>query len=205
MIRSLCIDPAWSGGTPPDILFTRTIYTGARWAVRPDQWDIVGHYLTLGLTVSLVLDKTSGDPAQYADWATSDWMRSRVKWFVGNEMDGIGEASWTMTPSEYDDLWRASRVLHGERWIGGMCSGIPSIARNYLKPDAAGLSVHIYTLNPYDAAIRTRQYKGLGPLIWIGEWHPSDNYRLMDYSWPNVNTNDFCFSDAMVPGLGLWA
>lgn len=202
--RYLCIDPAWSGGTPPDVLLTRTIYTGARWAVKPDQWPYVGHCLELGLNVALVIDSDSGDPAQYFDWATSDWMLSRVKWFVGNEPDGSGPASWTMTPDQYGVLWQSATGLHGERWIAGMVSGDTTRARQYLQPDAAGLGVHLYTLSPSQAAQRVNQYQQLHLPVWVGETHAAAGYKLGDYTW-QVPVNDFCYAEAQVPGLGLWA
>lgn len=203
-MRYLCIDPAWSGGTPPDVLLQRTIYGGARWAVKPDQWGYVGHCLELGLNVALVIDSDSGDPAQYADWATSDWMLARVKWFVGNEMDGTGESSWIMTPAQYSDLWEAGKVLHGERWIGGVCSGDVKRAKPYLKSDAAGLGVHIYTLSPAAAQAKVAEYRALGKRVHVGETHAVAGYKLSDYTW-TVDVNDFAYSEAMVSGFGLYA
>lgn len=203
--RYLAVDPRWPGGTPSDTLMTRTIYSGPRFVVFPDSWPSVGHYLNLGQTVALVLARESGDPAQYADWATADWMLDRVHWFVGNEMDGSGPASWTMTPAEYADLWWRSRVLHGRRWVGGLCSGDVVRARDYVQPDMYGLGVHIYTLNPAYAQAKVQEYQSFGR-VWVGETHPADGYKLSDYIWPaGVNVTDFCYSNAMVPGLGLWA
>jgi hypothetical protein len=189
--RFLASDLRWPGGTPPDILLT---------------WDQVGHMLELGLDVAPVLAKESGDPAQYADWFTSDWMKPRVHWFIGNEMDGVDEgSSWVMDSAEFVDLWQASRVLNGERWIGGMISGDVERARQYLKPDAAGLGVHIYTLNPTDARAKVRQYQGLGAKVWVGETHPAGNFKMADYTWPaGVNVNDFCFSSEMEKDWGLY-
>ena len=205
-MRYLCIDPAWSGGTPPDHLVTRTIYGGARWAVKPDQWSICGHYLELGLNLALVIDSDSGDPSQYADWFTSDWMKSRVAWFVGNEPDGDGPSSWIMDPDTYDVLWQESSCLHGARWVAGMCSGDPARAKPYLQIGAAGLAIHLYTLSPTEAALKIADYRTLHRRLWVGETHPASGYRMADYTWPStVNINDFAYSEAMVPGMGLWA
>jgi hypothetical protein len=202
--RFLASDLRWPGGTPPDILLTRTIYSGVRFVVFPDIWDQVGQ---LSLDVAPVLAKESGDPAQYADWFTSDWMKPRVHWFIGNEMDGIeGGSSWVMDAGEFSALWDASRVLNGERWIGGVCSGDVERARPYLQPDAAGLGIHIYTLNPTHARLKTVAYKSmLGVKVWVGETHPAGNFKMADYTWPaGVNVNDFAYSEAMVETMGLF-
>src|SRR5260370_32167926 len=82
MKRFLCCDPRYSQGTPPDVLLTRTLYGGGRFVAFPELWPYVGHCLELGLDVALVLAQESGDPAQYADWASSDWMTPRVNLFV---------------------------------------------------------------------------------------------------------------------------
>jgi len=166
----------------------------------------VGHYLELGLYLALVLDADSGDPAAYNDWGSSDWMIPRIAWFIGNEMDGGPPASWVMSPADYGTLWQRTAGLHGDRYVGGVCSGSPERARPYLQPAAAGLSVHLYTLSPLLAQRRLLEYKSaLGVKLWVGETHPSGDYRLGDYRWDQVNVNDFCYSDAMVPGMGLYA
>lgn len=202
--RYLCIDPEWSGGTPPDNILTSTIYSGVRFVARPDLWPVVGRMLTIGVNVQLVIARESGNPAQYFDWATSDWMLPRVSWVVGNEPDGSGPSSWTMTTMEYAMLWQASRGLHGARWVAGMVSGNTAKARQYLQPDAAGMAVHIYTLNPTGAKQAMTAYGKLGVPLWVGETHPSEGYKLADYTW-SVPVNDFCFTDQMVPGMGLYA
>lgn len=202
-MRYLCCDPRYPEGTPPDHLLTKTIYSGVRFVVFPELWPQVGHFLELGLNVALVIAKESGDPAQYMDWASSNWMWGRVKWFIGNEPDGSGDSSWTMTPAEYQDLWIACKMLHGQRWIGGMVSGSVPAARPYLQTNAAGLGVHIYTLSPAAAQAKVKAYQALGYPVHIGETHPADNYKMSDYVW-TVNVNDFCYSNAMVPGMGLW-
>jgi hypothetical protein len=206
--RFLASDLRWPGGTPPDILLTRTIYQGVRFVVFPEIWDQVGHMLELGLDVAPVLAKESGDPTQYTDWFGSDWMKPRVHWFIGNEMDGVDEgSSWVMDSAEFGDLWQASRVLNGERWIGGMSSGDVGRARPYLQPDAAGLAVHIYTLDPTAARNKVREYQfNLKTKVWVGETHPADGFRMADYTWPSgVNVNDFAYSEAMVETMGLFA
>jgi hypothetical protein len=159
--RFLCTDPSWWGGTAPDCLLRYTVYSGQRFVAKPGMWDVVGHTLELGLDVGLVIAKESGDPAQYSDWATSDWMFTRVNWFIGNEMDNVGPSSWTMNPDDYRTLWNACKVLHGKRWVGGLASGDPSKAKLYYQPDADGMTAHIYTLNPVDAFNRVAQSEEL--------------------------------------------
>jgi hypothetical protein len=205
MRRYLCCDPRYPQGTPPDSLLTKTFYSGPRFVVFPELWPYVGHCLELGLDVALVIARESGDPAQYFDWATSDWMLPRVKWFVGNEPDGSGESSWIMAPAAYAVLWDNCRGLHGERWIAGMCSGDVQRARQYLQPDAAGLGVHLYTLDPAAAIAKLAEYGTLEKRLQIDEMHPADGFKLSDYTWPpDVPVSDFCFSDAQVPGMGLY-
>ena len=209
MKRYLCIDPRYDLGTPPDALVTKTIYSGVRFVVFPDSWPEVSHYLELSpnLDIQLVIARESGDPAQYMDWATSDWMRPRVSWVIGNEPDGPdGGSSWVMTPEEYQQLWDSCKGLSGARWLAGMCSGDVERARQYLQPDAAGLMVHIYTLAPVAAYAKVREYKGLGLPVRVGETYPADGYKLADYSWPVIGgVNDFCYSRAMNPDTGLYA
>ncbi len=200
--RHLCIDPEWL--EVPDCVLTRTFYTGVRFVARPDLWPEVGRFLELGLNVQLVIARESGDVAQYAEWATSEWMWSRISWVVGNEPDGTGEASWIMDPAHYAELWDTARVLSGPRWIAGMCSGNVQLAKPYLQPDAAGLAIHIYTLDPVKAKAKVTEYKTLGKKLWIGETHPAGGYKMGDYTWTDP-VNDFCFSDSMVAGMGLWA
>jgi hypothetical protein len=203
-MRYLCIDPRWPGGTPPENLLTQTIYSGVRFVVFPELWPQVGHYLELGLDVQLVIAKESGDPAQYFSWATSDWMRPRISWVAGNEPTSTGPSSWTMTPNEYRSLWQACLGLHGSLFVAGMADGDPANARPYLQPDAAGLSVHIYTLDPAQAAAKVAEYATLGVPVRVGETHPAGGYKMADYSW-DVPVNDFCFSNGMEPGQGLFA
>jgi hypothetical protein len=206
LMRLLCIDPAWEPGTPSDALLQEQGYGGVRFVARPDLFDQVAHYINLGLHVMLVLARESGDPAQYAEWGPFDFGDGpRLHWVVGNEPDGSGDSSWSMTPRQYRGLWRSARVLQGERWVAGMCSGDPARAAAYLQRDATGLCVHLYTLGPDGASARLADYGALGLPVWVGEWHQADDFALGDYDFGEVWANDFCFSSAMVPGMGLYA
>ena len=202
--RFLRCDPHWPEGTPPDVLLTRTIYGGVSFVAFPDLWPYVGHCLELGLDINLVIARESGDPAQYYDWATSDWMIPRMVWTIGNEPTSTGPSSWRMTPDEYRSLWTKCRRLHGARWVAGMADGDPEQAKPYLQPDMDGLTVHIYTLSPTQAKQKVKDYQALEHKVRIGETHAATGYRLSDYTW-SVDVTDFCYSEKMVEGFGLYA
>jgi hypothetical protein len=203
-MQFLCIDPAWSGGTPPDEVVAR--FDGVRFVARPDLWDAVSSYLDADKKVMLVITSQSGPVEQYADWASADWFADRVYWTIGNEPDGEGEASWIMSPDEYAELWARARCLHGQRFIAGMCSGQPDIAVQYVQPDADGLCVHLYGLSPEAAQTKISAYaKATGLPVWVGEWHEADGFSPEDYDFGEVWANYFCYSDAMHAGMGLRA
>jgi hypothetical protein len=205
-MKFLAIDPRWDGGTPSDDLARR--FDGVRFVAFPNGWDHVGHYLDMGLLVDLVLARESGDPAQYVGWATDEWFRERLRWIVGNEPDGSGASSWTMTPKQYRVLWkRAAMFLNGERWIAGMCSGDPARAAQYAQHDAAGWVVHLYGLTAEEAVARLLEYQAAlpGPLR-VGECHQVqgadvDEYLsgLEQHAWVTY----FCCCDDMDTGMGL--
>lgn len=203
-MRFLATDPAWDPGSPPDELIESDFDGGVRFVARPELWPAVGHFLNMGRHVALVLARESGDPEQYAEWGTAEWMHDKLHWIVGNEPDGEGEASWIMSPREYRALWIRSRCLKGERWIAGMCSGDVARAAKYLQADATGLTVHIYGLSAEQAAAKVAEYAALGLSVWVGEFHPDGDEPTEDYwaAFGDVWANFFCYSNAMVAGFG---
>jgi len=198
-MRRLCIDPSWPGGTPP--LQIAHLYGGLRYVLFNTSWPVTSDYINGGWYVHGVVARESGDPAFFADWGPPNFDLT-----VGNEPDVTGRSSWTMTPTEYGQLWQATNNYQCPRWIGGFASGDVSRAAQYLShaPGAVGIDIHLYTLSPNEALARIRQYQTLGRRVRVGEWAPSQGYRLTDYQFP-VDADDFCYSNAMVDGMGLYA
>jgi hypothetical protein len=196
--RGLCIDPRWSGGTPSTKI--ASLYRVVRYVLFSDSWSDTAAYINSGWYVQGVIARESGDPTLFADWGPPNF-----DIVIGNEPEGGPPSSWVMSPAEYGDLWASTRNYDAPRWIAGMCSGDVSRAERYLAraPGAAGLTVHLYGLSPAQATRKIRDYAKLGLPVRVGEWHPAEGYRLTDYAF-SVHANDFCLSDAMVEGMGLY-
>lgn len=201
--RYLCIDPRWDGGTPSGKI--ADLYYGMRYVLFQDSWDVTSDYINAGWYIQGVVARESinNDWNQLAFF--SNWGPPNFDIIIGNEPDSNGPASWTMTPDEYNALWHATDNYDAPRWIAGMASGDVARAAEYVQraPGAAGLMIHLYGLSPTQATKKVTEYKKLGLPVRIGEWHAAQGFRHTSYSFA-VPANDFCLSDAMVAGSGLY-
>ena len=163
----------------------------------------VQRYRQAGIRVAGVIARESGDPAQYVGLPWSALV-------IGNEMDQIGEASWTLDPQEYADLWHRCATLypHVPRLVGGLASGIVAAGLPYIEaaPDAAGFAVHPYAKRAEEARSLLREYKARCNLpLWVTEWH-RDAWEIGDFmrmlSEECVGACWFAW-DASVPGFEL--
>lgn len=201
--RYLCIDPRYQLGTPSQKI--ADLYYGMRYVLFQDIWDITANYINSGWYVQGVVARESINDDWNALNFFADWAPPNFDIIIGNEPDSSGGASWTMTPDEYGALWQATSNYQAPRWIAGMTSGDVALAAQYVAraPGAAGLMIHLYGLSPSRATAKVNEYKKIGLPVRVGEWHAANGYRHTSYSF-SVPANDFCWSDAMVPGFGLY-
>lgn len=202
-MRGLCIDPRWNGGTPNDQI--AGLYRAVRYVLFHEGWcwPKTSAYINSGWYVRGVIAAESGNPQPFADWGPPNFDIT-----IGNEPDVESGSSQTMSPEEYGDLWASTDNFQAPRWIAGMASGDPGRAEAYVAraPGAAGLTVHLYTLSPDEVLQRIADYQSLGLPVRVGEWHAAGGYRFHEYTFPpDVDVHDFCYSNAMVNGFGLYA
>lgn len=219
-MRFLCIDPRHDGGRPTAELVHYLGYGGVRFVVFPERFNDVAYYLNSGLKVQMVLARESGPVEAFADWFATDdpglqgWFRENVFWVIGNEPDAYGgHSSWIMNPEEYWQLWqRARKALpsHLERWVAGQCSGDITRSKWYAQEDMTGIVVHPYAKTPQEAVALVFEYANyLNAPVWVGEFEPHPNHDSSNepywqaFAEHGIWANEFCFSDAMVPGFGM--
>lgn len=200
-MRGACIDPTYPEGTPSGkaALLVRRY----RMVLFANSLDTVDNFINSGTYVHGVIASNSGDPAFFANWGMPNFDVT-----VGNEPTTVSDSSWTMSPSAYGDLWQATANYAAPRWIGGFADGNPASVEPYLRvaPDAAGIDIHLYTLNPDELVQRIADYRSLGLPVRVGEWHMSGDLRYGDYWFPqDIDDNVYCYSDAMGAGFGVFA
>ena len=198
---------------------------GATWVriVATPEYDLTAYFTTLrtaGIRVLLVLARESGgDYRLYRDLYST-----RVDaWQIGNEPDGEGESSWSMTPHEWASLGRSVRALMPTALIvgGGLVSGQPSWLTGVDISWADALSFHPYAKNAIrdddlpDIFELLEDYKRFGKPLIISEWgwwsdveHRAvaevDHTTLWAAETSEIEAFFyFCHSDRMVTPFGL--
>ena len=136
---------------------------------------------------------------------------------VGNEPDAPSSAvsSWSMTPDEYVRLWKECRKQDpGGYFIsGGLLGGDPKWWREVAPQldGVKGVALHLYwTPNPAETRRTVDDFASIrdprAP-VWVTEWHPQDSKDLLPLAdlLAEITPLDFffCWTDGMVPGLGL--
>ena len=131
-------------------------------------------------------------------------------WQVGNEPDGTGESSWTMTPWSFSALLKEARGVLGSRSYlvaAGMVSGQPGWLKDVDLSPVNAIACHPYAKWPGtdDLDYMLEGYAGYGKPLWVTEYHARtigmaaalrDDPRL-------TVAMAFCYSDQMVDGFGL--
>lgn len=167
-----------------------------------------------GVRVLLVLARESG--GNYAEYRRRyDGLMNAVQ--VGNEPDGLGESSWTMTQAELASLGRMARRVWPDlpMLAGGLVSGNPSWLDGCDLSWADRIAVHPYTHTAGDVHWLLDAYRAYGKRLVVTEWGwPSEDESeaagvIGDMAAWAASQADidlffhFCISDGMVPPFGL--
>ena len=139
---------------------------------------------------------------------------------LGNEPDGEGVSSWKMDQDAYTRLWNTHAAgLNAPAIAAGLCSDDPpGWIENLLpglQPRPRALAVHPYGATVDDAQDLFESFAELQFPLWLTEWNPlprdwTDQTVETDMAavWAIFSSKAeaafwFCWSDGMVPGLGL--
>lgn len=190
----------------------------------------LAEYRHAGISVLLGFDRTSVDEYPSAADAFADALRRYGQWVaawqIGNEPDGEGESSWTMSQDDFTMLGRTARACFPNRLIvaGGMVSGQPSWLAGQDLSWCDLLDAHLYLKdapNPNDIEdvpdidVALPGYQALGKPVILGEWGywGDDEQRGAEevadmVGWVAPRTDVplffyFCADDAMVAPFGL--
>ena len=186
------------------------------------------------IEVLIVLDATAIGTT-YNSWQRTipalvkRYKDTRIVWQIGNEPDQEGPSSWTMDPSDYQQLLKtAAFYLRGWKMIGaGMASGDPSYLDGLDLSMLSAIGVHPYGQRPDGWPDQTwgfgntrdlvTSYKRFKLPIIASEFggeiglfvdeHERAVYHSMQITTLNMcgveEADIFCYSDSMVPGFGL--
>ena len=203
-MQSVNVDPLNPAGSPSPAALHDLGVGGVRLVLRPACLPYIETMRASGLGVLGVIANESGDPEQYISWPVSMLQ-------VGNEMDGSGPSSWTMTPAEFYALWYwcAELFPNVPRIIGGLCSGSVARGEQYLAVEgAAGFAVHPYGRDASSASDLIAAYREVTGYrnVYITEWNrPADQIAEYVAMLERETAGGwwFCHSDGMVYPYGL--
>lgn len=131
---------------------------------------------------------------------------------IGNEPDGHGPSSWTMTRAAYRAEWQIYRDTYPDLYMiaAGLTSGDVSWWAE-VGPElegCAGVAVHPYSKSATVAQKLLKAYKAVRPdlALWVTEWNRPPLQVVPFTRMLRLEAEAafwFCASDAMVPGFGL--
>lgn len=154
----------------------------------------------------------------YGPSTEENYFRIPVVWdkvvmvIIGNEPDGTGESSWSMSPDAYVELYNrvAASIPNGMKiCTAGMINGPTFLnqcwSRLQHKPDY--VNVHY----PNTAGDIVKFNLSFNKPVVVGEWcyYTAKTQEQMD-AWVNVldahtvYSSWFCLSDEMVPNFGVY-
>lgn len=133
---------------------------------------------------------------------------------LGNEPDSYGDSSWTMSPQQYIDFWNTNAP-----YVKQLCPSTKLCVAGMLGATTKYLMSILSHLNPQPDMINKHypnsqqelnvfQHHARLPLI-VGEWCYKTGTQSQVNQWQWVldqwciSTHWFCWSDAMVPDMGL--
>ena len=197
-------DVAWAQSTPEALVAEG--FRGVRFTSRAEIQDKIDALKAAGLQVMAIV---TGESEGYVPY-NADLLQ------IGNEPDLQG-----VPPADYADEWVLYRNTYpqfaGRFVMAGLASGGQN-AVDYAAAvfDAIGdraplpdmIAIHPYTKTPEAAAGDFDQmWNAFGRPVIATEWYNDEstwNFQCMLAGRSSLWSSAFCYSDAMVPGFGLF-
>lgn len=203
-MRGVCLDSGNLTGRPSYAKLVNLGCTGYRMEMR-DTDEFYTYYASLRrLNSCLLVGPSTEDTSKIATHLPHE----PDVVIIGNEPDFDGESSWTMTPTEYINLWRDTAPLfpHSALCVAGMLIK----DTNYLSKTLPGLNPHPTYVNVHypDTELDLARFMHYGSVI-VGEWTWATGTAQEIVDWHRLlvqytrHSFWFCWSEGMVPEHGL--
>jgi len=206
-MRGVCVDALNPKGRPSPLRLERLYGKIAVRMEMRDHTDFYDYYYSLygaGIQVALLVGPSTENVGKIV---RALGQHSPELLIIGNEPDGLGPSSWSMTPVQYQELWNQAA------WAASIWSDTPlSTAGMLYGPDF----LEKCSLHPEPNYVNVHYPSGSGAITAFGKpaivgewcWRTGKAKQIKDWqamlNQYTAHSFWFCWSDGMVPNMGLY-